>query len=170
MSLRETLSRVHQALQDAGVDHALIGGMALAMWGLNRATGDVDFLVESAQRDATEKALHDLGFQVFASTNEVLQLQGLGRVDILFAQRPLSRQMLTDAKILPGMKLKYLLAEDLIGLKIQAYKNDPRRELQDKADIQNLIRKNPQMDFNRIKQYAELFNEWEVIQQLQKGL
>lgn len=170
MSLRETLSRVHQALQDAGVDHALIGGMALAMWGLSRATGDVDFLVESTHRETTEKALLDLGFLVFASTNEVLQLQGMGNVDILFAQRPLSRKMLADSKTLPGMDLKYLLAEDLIGLKIQAYKNDPRRELQDKADIQNLMRKNPQMDFERIRQYADLFDEWVAIQQLQKGL
>ena len=168
MTLRDTLSRTHRALEDAGVDHALIGGMALAMWGLNRATGDVDFLVESSQREAAEKVIQSLGFQIFASTNEVLQLHGPGNVDILFAQRPLSRKMLADAKILPGMGLKYLLAEDLIGLKIQAYKNDPRRELQDKADIQNLMRKNPQMDFERIKLYADLFHEWAAIQELKR--
>ncbi len=170
MTLRETLSQVHTALQNAGVDHALIGGMALSLWGLNRATGDVDFLVEASQRESVEIALHNLGFTVFASTQEVLQLQGAGKVDILFAQRPLSRKMLADAKILPDMGLKYLLAEDLIGLKIQAYKNDPRRELQDKADIQNLMRKNPGLDVNRIKQYADIFGEWETLQQLRKGL
>ncbi|NBW83693.1 hypothetical protein EBR21_18260 [bacterium] len=77
--------------------------------------------------------------------------------------------MLADAKVLPGMGLKSLLAEDLIGLKIEAYKNDPRRELQDKADIQNLMRKNSNLDFDRIMQYAQIFNEWETIEQLRKG-
>jgi hypothetical protein len=170
MTLRETLSTAHTALHNAGVDHALIGGMALSLWGLNRATGDVDFIVEASQREFAEIALRNIGFTVFASTQEVLQLQGAGKVDILFAQRPLSRKMLADAKILPNMGLKYLLAEDLIGLKIQAYKNDSRRELQDKADIQNLMRKNPDLDFDRIKQYADLFGEWETLQQLRKGL
>jgi hypothetical protein len=78
--------------------------------------------------------------------------------------------MLADAKILPNMGLKYLLAEDLIGLKIQAYKNDRRRELQDKADIQNLMRKNPGLDYNRIKQNADIFEEWETLQQLRKTM
>ncbi|MEN9825115.1 MAG: hypothetical protein RI953_860 [Pseudomonadota bacterium] len=169
MTLRETLSRAHKALDEAGVDHALIGGLALALWGLNRATGDVDFLVEAAQRPKAEEVFKNLGFQVYASSAEVLQLEGFGKVDLLFAQRPLSRKMLADAKLLPGMGLKYLLAEDLIGLKIQAYKNDPRRELQDKADIQNLMRKNSNLDFLRIKQYAQIFNEWETIEQLRKG-
>lgn len=170
MTLRETLSLVHTTLQNAGVDHALIGGMALSLWGLNRATGDVDFLVEASQRESVEIALRNLGFTVFASSPEVLQLHGAGKVDILFAQRPLSRKMLADAKIIPNMGIKYLLAEDLIGLKIQAYKNDPRRELQDKADIQNLMRKNSGLDYTRIKEYADIFGEWEILQQLRKGV
>ena len=38
--------------------------------------------------------------------------------------------------------MNFLLAEDLIGLKIQAYKKDPSREFQDKADILSLLRQN----------------------------
>ncbi|NBW83692.1 hypothetical protein EBR21_18255 [bacterium] len=74
MTLRETLSRAHKALGDAGVDHALIGGLALALWGLNRSTGDVDFPVEAAQRPEAEEVFKNLGFQVYASSVEVLQL------------------------------------------------------------------------------------------------
>jgi hypothetical protein len=98
---------VHQALVAAGVDHALIGGLALALWGLNRATGDVDFLVEAEHRNVAETVLRDLGFQVFASSKDVLQLEGVGRVDIFFAKRPLSRRMLADAAVLPNAGLKY---------------------------------------------------------------
>ena len=96
MTLRETLSRAHRALDDAGVDHALIGRLALALWGINRATGDVDFPVEAAQRAEAEEVFKNLGFRVYASSAEVLQLEGFGKVDLFFAQRPLRRKMLVD--------------------------------------------------------------------------
>ncbi|OFZ28935.1 MAG: hypothetical protein A2622_12615 [Bdellovibrionales bacterium RIFCSPHIGHO2_01_FULL_40_29] len=55
-----------------------------------------------------------------------------------------------------------LRAEDIIGLKIQAYKNDHSRSLQDKADIQKLLQL-PNLDLNLVKKYAELFQEWNEI-------
>lgn len=61
--------------------------------------------------------------------------------------------------------IEVLKAEDLIGLKIQAYKNDSSRELQDKADIQKLLKLDG-LDLLRIKKYADLFNEWSVIEKL----
>jgi hypothetical protein len=76
---------------------ALIDGLALTFGGTNRATGDVDCLVEAAQRQAAEKEYHDVGFRVFASSVELIQREGFGKVDLLFAQRPLSRKMLADA-------------------------------------------------------------------------
>lgn len=170
MHLREVLTTAHEALLGAGVDHALIGGLALALWGLNRATGDVDFLIEAEHRGFAECALAILGYRIFASSEEVLQLEGPGKIDLLCARRPLSRQMLADARSLPNSGLKYLLAEDLIGLKIQAYINDPRRELQDKADIQNLMRKVPNIDLQRVKKYADIFQQWGAIEELRKTL
>lgn len=53
-----------------------------------------------------------------------------------------------------------------IGLKIQAYCNNPRRELQDKADIQFLFERYPNMDMNRVEKYAEVFKQWKIIQNL----
>lgn len=40
MDLRGILIEIHLALRDAGVDHALIGGLALASHGAARATVD----------------------------------------------------------------------------------------------------------------------------------
>ena len=71
--------------------------------------------------------------------------------------------MLKRAKTLPGLKIKCVSAEDLIGLKIQAYINDPNREPQDKADIIALIRNNRELNWSLIKQYADIFNEWPAI-------
>lgn len=47
--------------------------------------------------------------------------------------------MLHDSVVSSILNVKVLETHDLIGLKIQAYKNDPDRELQDKADIQFLL-------------------------------
>jgi hypothetical protein len=44
------LGRVHSALAEAGVPHALIGGAALALYGVSRSTYDIDLL-------ATEQSL-----------------------------------------------------------------------------------------------------------------
>lgn len=57
------------------------------------------------------------------------------------------------------------LSADIIGLKIQAYKNDASRELQDKADIQKLLAW-PKINLVEVKKYADLFCEWPVIEKL----
>lgn len=50
----DDLRRVIRALNDAGVDYLLIGGYALAAWGHQRATRDIDILVPPT-RDTGEK-------------------------------------------------------------------------------------------------------------------
>lgn len=61
------------------------------------------------------------------------------------------------------MNIKCISIEGLIGLKIQAYTNNPKRELKDKADILSLIEQHPIMNWEQIKIYADLFNAWEDI-------
>lgn len=150
----------------AGVRHALIGGFALAVHGVHRATQDIDFLADGAKKDDIVKALNAAGFVLRHSTTEVLQFGGVGFLDVLLANRPLSLTMLEDAKEHTPLSVRVLRIEDLIGLKIQAYSNDPSREYQDKADIQNLLGKHPNLDWNRIQKYADLFGQWETVQDL----
>lgn len=59
MSLYEELERVVLALDDAGVPHALCGGLAVAVHGHVRATKDIDLVilasdVERAKEDTDE--------------------------------------------------------------------------------------------------------------------
>jgi hypothetical protein len=42
------LSRIVETLDAAGIRHAMIGALALAAYGVNRATVDVDLLVADA--------------------------------------------------------------------------------------------------------------------------
>ena len=167
MALKSSMLRVHQALTAAGAPHALIGGMALSALGNPRATNDVDFLVHSEYRASAEREMVLCGFSLVHTTAEVAQWAGDVPIDFLYANRETSQKMLARAlaSVRPSvfMGIPVLDATDIIGLKIQAYCNNPKRLLQDLADIQKLIETN-QIDWERVKFYAEAFGEWQRIE------
>ena len=72
--LLKTLEIAHGALADYGVDHALIGGLALGGHGVHRATLDVDLLVDGARRTETLTALRAVGFEVAGEERQVERL------------------------------------------------------------------------------------------------
>lgn len=167
IDLRKTLLLSHQILQKAKISHALIGGFALAIYGQQRATSDIDLLADGDKKELIKSEFLSSGFQIVHESAEVLQFSGPGFVDILLANRPLSKEMLSRAQINSQLQVSVLDAEDIIGLKIQAYVNDSSREHQDKADIQGLLQL-PKIDLVRIKKYADLFNQGEEIEKLRQ--
>lgn len=166
IDLRSTLNLAHQALEGAGVEHALIGGLALAEHGVHRATIDVDLLISATQIAPAKEALVGAGFKLEWETEDELMFSGPGFLDILVANRLLSQKMLKDSRPSQSHAISVVEPEDIIGLKIQAYKNDPVREMQHKADIQAVARENADLDIQRIQEYAELFSEWETVKRL----
>ena len=168
--IQDTLTKASVALSASKISYALIGGFALAAHGVVRATVDIDMLVDGHKKDQAKKVLEDAGFQTVHESNEVLQLSGLGQLDLLFANRQPTQKMLQRAQTIQDFPAPVVSAEDIIGLKIQAYKNDLKREFQDKADIQALLEKNKGLDFKLIKTYADLFNEWDFIQELRSRI
>lgn len=50
MVLHEELEALAAAFAAGGVDDALVGGLALAVWGAPRATGDIGVLVQPAMK------------------------------------------------------------------------------------------------------------------------
>ncbi len=165
INLRKTLNDAHTVLTQAGVLHALIGGFALAAYGQHRATADIDLLADGLKKEVIKSELIKKGFTLKHESAEVLQFSGIGFLDILLANRPLSQEMLKRAHLNQELNVYVLKPEDIIGLKIQAYKNDTTRELQDKADIQKLLEL-PDLEIEIVKKYAELFGEWSVIEKL----
>ncbi len=171
MGVPETLRLAHDALERAGVAHALIGGLAMAALGAQRSTKDVDFLVDGERRAEAKSVLLAAGFRVFHETAELLQLDGPGPLDCLFARRPATQAMLTAAALVPGvLGVRCVRPEDVIGLKIQGYANNPKRELQEKADIQAIARANPSLDWALVKTYADMFGQWTAIEAIRKLL
>jgi hypothetical protein len=165
VNLRKTLELAHTLFTKNNVSHALIGGFAMACYGHFRATADIDFLVDGDKKDLVKKILTDAGFNLVHESSEVLQFTGIGYLDVLLANRPLSKEMLKAATENKDLGVHVLRPEDIIGLKIQAYKNDSSRELQDKADIQKLLSLKD-LDLKQVQKYADLFGEWTEIQKL----
>ncbi len=84
MTLYEELRSVLQALDQAGVDYALVGGLAVALWGAPRATKDIDLLVRPADVERALAALRPKGFSLPALPFEFKDgntLQRVSRVD-----------------------------------------------------------------------------------------
>lgn len=170
MNLKATIKLAHNLLEQNKIEHALIGGLALACYGSTRATVDLDLLINEENRDKVKILFTSNGFNLVHESLEVLQFSGIGYVDIILARRPISQEILKDANSGGPEGMRFVQVEDLIGLKIQAYINDRSRELQDKADIQFLIENVSKLDWEKIKKYAELFSEWDVINEIKNNI
>ncbi len=66
VSLMAKLRSMLNALDQARVDYALVGGMAVAVWGAPRATRDIDLLVRSEDLARAMGAVREYGFSLAA--------------------------------------------------------------------------------------------------------
>ena len=128
--LGRQIVEVSAAFQSIGAEFALIGGLALASHKVIRATQDVDLLVDADQAAAVETALIGLGYRCLHRSPDAGNYErGDERLDVLYAHRPIARRLLSTALPLKTAlgELRVVRAEGLIGLKLQALTNDPRR-------------------------------------------
>lgn len=84
MDLMDAFVAVVRALDAAGVDHALCGGLALAVHGVPRSTKDIDLLVQEPDVQAALDALAPLGFRFKANPMRFpdgMRIQRVSRID-----------------------------------------------------------------------------------------
>lgn len=157
--------------------YALIGGYAVGLWGVARGTVDMDFLIMRDDLDKLDHIMDSLGYQLHHRSENVSQYSAtqalLGEFDFLHAFRPHALAMLERAVektvFTEQLRVKVLLPEDLIGLKIQAVANNPDRELGDMYDVEELMRLNGKnMDWQLIEEYFEIFEMLELFNKLKR--
>lgn len=66
LDLYDEFAAVIAALEVAGLDYAVCGGLAMAIHGLPRATVDVDLIVPQSAAQRTLSTLADLGYDIAA--------------------------------------------------------------------------------------------------------
>lgn len=167
--LGKQIAEVSAALRAIGARHALIGGLALASHKVVRATQDVDFLADADKADAIEAELLKLGYRcLHRSTDAANYIRNDERVDLLYAHRPIAQRLLCGAPELTTAlgKLRVISAEGLIGFKLQALVNEPRRT-QDLEDIRALLRANRgALDMEQVREYFKLFERENLLDEL----
>lgn len=149
----------------------------MGLWGLPRATVDLDFLVADGDMPQVHAIMTALGYSRRYHSDNVSQyvsdLRFWGAVDFLHVFRQASLGMLKRAvtKELYGrtIEIKVAIIEDLIGLKIQAMTNDPIRRSSDLADIETLLDLHKaHLDWDLLEDYFQLFEQTELLQSLKE--
>ena len=169
MNFELVIRRVVGALEAAGIHYALIGGFAMALRGVQRATMDLDFILMLEDMEKTHKILGDFGYErIFQSANVsqyVSSDQEWGRIDILHAFRGPTLGMLKRAELKPvlgDLSIRVVQMEDIIGLKVQASVNDPARVTRDWSDIRMMLEtageQGAVIDWQLLADYLEIFH------------
>lgn len=168
MNFLKVIATVTRQMDAESLRYALIGGFAMALRGVQRATIDMDFILLLDDLEKANEIFTAAGYRrAFNSTNVSHYISDdleLGRIDILHAFRGPTLSMLDRAdriEVEPGISLPVVQIEDIIGLKIQALVNDPTREAGDWNDIRIILEtafeKGRQIDWELLRSYLEVF-------------
>lgn len=177
MDFKSVTEKLTAAFEAKGVLYGLIGGYAVSLWGLPRATVDLDFLVRRGDMTKVREIAESLGYRCIHSSDNVSQFDSddtnLGEIDFLHAFRPASMSMLERMEfkeIYDGkVRIPVIRPEDLIGLKVQAIANSPARMAIDLGDIEGLMQLcSNSMDWRRIEEYFALFTMLDLFNELKE--
>jgi hypothetical protein len=141
----ETVKQILQTLNDNNIQHALIGGLAVAQHGIAHTTLDVDILilVEDAGRVRKLFSEHYLGGVPDFQSIKIAET----KVDFMAANLRFKRQALMDAKetIVEGVPSRVVTPRDLVLLKLLAIPDRPQlgKRSRDEADVVEVIECHP---------------------------
>jgi len=130
-NLLEALWALQERLRSEGIPSAVVGGIALSIWGEPRATRDVDVRILLG-RDEAHRLLAVLADEyVFLADEPLETLRKMGflfvqdrtglRVDLLLADTAFDREVIQHAfsvEIAPGKVIQVCRAEDLLIYKL----------------------------------------------------
>jgi hypothetical protein len=126
-----------EALHRLGVPHALVGSLAVAHYGEQRATLDADFVADlnrsdvsrlAAEFPATEFYLSDDAAEEAIATGgqfNIIHIATAFKIDMFVASSAATRNEIARARrteILPGVHVRVAAAEDLILKKLEYYR------------------------------------------------
>ena len=145
--LRNVLTMIHESLSERGIAHALIGAMALALYGMPRYTADIDLLSEERWRKDILGLMKESGFNCFQDAEAFAQFDSesgaYGRIDFMFVHTDDGRAILDRAIMVDDDSLGTISVvepTDYAVLKLMAIANNPARENRDIADLEVLFK------------------------------
>lgn len=177
MDFQFVLGNVIDGFERVKIRYALMGGFAMGALGAPRATKDLDFLVCRDDLEKLHLLLTSLKYKRIFYSENVSQYEGesiiWGCLDFIHAFRQLGLEMLDRAiekPIMAGRRMvRILRPEDVIGLKVQAMANTPKRKTRETADIEELIEAHPKdLDWDRVEYFYGLFGLEKELKELKE--
>lgn len=145
VTIYDELRAVLGAMDRDGVDYALVGGLAVAVWGAPRATKDIDLLIQPGDLARAMQTLRTCGFTLSAlpfefkdgtTMQRVSKVDANGElmtVDLMMVDRNLEAAWSSRQRLPLGQEQVVVISRDaLIAMKALAARP------QDLADIQNM--------------------------------
>lgn len=146
MNFGAVLGEVTGFLDRGGYRYAVIGAVALAMYGLPRTTLDLDLVVDSAAREDLVGFLESLGYQTLhrssGYSNHSHPDPSRGKLDFVYVRGETGDTLFAGCRRARGpgdLEVPVPRPEHLAALKVLAMKNDPARTFQEMADIRFLL-------------------------------
>lgn len=144
-SLWEIAERVHRLLAGKGIDHAIVGGVAVCLHGYRRNTVDLDLLIRPEDAAGLRSALETEGFQWLAADREFRSASGVPIQLVMAGEsegpgQPTKFPSPGDSRHVTNIEgLPVLSLAQLIQAKIACGLGDMRRTHKDFADVVELI-------------------------------
>lgn len=144
-TLWEVAVRVHGLLASNGIDHAIVGGVAVCLHGYRRNTVDLDLLIRPEDGEKVHSALVAAGIPWLAAEKEFRAASGVAIQLVLAGEcegagqqatfpNPSDPRQLTSIEGLPVLSLP-----QLIQAKLACGLGDLRRTHKDFADVVELV-------------------------------
>ncbi len=161
-TLSDALRRIVVALDDAGSNYALVGGLAVARWAEPRLTRDAAVVVSVSSDREAESLIRTLGSAGYRAVT-LVEEQNVGRLatvrladssdvltDLLFASSGVEPEIVEAAvvsEVVPGVVLPVACAGDLIAMKLLS--RDDRHRPNDADDLRSLREVATETDWDR---------------------
>lgn len=146
MDFQRILKTLGQELADKDVRFGVVGGVALAAYGIARMTIDLDLVIDGDNQEPAIGTLESLGYETLHRSRGYSNHQHadstFGRVDVVYVRGTTSQQLFEACRRLDGpggVEILVPAAEHLAAMKVVAMKNDPDRLWQDLADIRQIL-------------------------------
>jgi predicted nucleotidyltransferase len=177
--LNKVLEIISRNLTQNKIPFAVVGAIALGLYGFPRFTSDIDMITEGRLWPELDSIMKKLGYSCYQKTDVFAQFESelgaMGYIDFMFVNTPdgldiLNRSVLVEDELLG--KVPVVQPTDYIILKMMAIANNPDRSIKDKADISTFItlyrnRLLPDyfepLDMSRIHLFADRFGQTKLI-------
>jgi len=140
------LDKLRAFLDDHECPYGLVGGLAMAGYGLPRTTLDLDLVVDGSCQDEVVRYMEELGYETLhrsaGYSNHSHRDRARGDVDFVYVRGETAEKLFAELRHVAGpggRTVPVPRPEHLAAMKVLAMKNDPTRTFQELADVRHLI-------------------------------